>query len=98
MTQEKSFDFVPGLEELASRLQLDPQEEPYIGVVLMGEAGKAYSVVQLLAHHVAFTAQAVQLIVDMASSVRKEIEEHEHNKGSGLPETADTPDRDTPVS
>ena len=89
--EEKGFeqDYIPGLDELAMRLQVDPQEEPYTGIVLLGKSGNAYPLIQILANQVQFTAEAVEIMLSVMEEVKKEGESSESDKGSGQPKKAD---------
>lgn len=49
---------VPGLDELAMRLQVPPVQGADRGIVMWSKSGRAYSWVDLLAAHLEFTSQA----------------------------------------
>ena len=49
---------VPGLDELAIRLQVPPVQGADRGIVMWSKSGRAYSWVDLLAAHLEFTSQA----------------------------------------
>lgn len=94
--KERGFEqeFVPGLDELALRLQVPEVEEPYTGIVLFGKSGKAYHLVQILAHQVQFTAEAVALTINILEEIRKEAKPSASDERTGQPEKADPPTGD----
>lgn len=107
-TEEKGFEeqpeheFVPGLDELALRLQVPPQEEPFTGVILFGKSGKAYSMTQILAHHMQFTTEGIELaaniyqeVKNMQQAGKEEGEKNESNKGAGQSKKANNTSRNS---
>lgn len=79
MTEEKK-DYIPNLDELALRLQVEAQEEPYEGIVLMGKSGRAYSLVNILAHHMQFMAEALTFSVELFAQMQEEGEKIANKK------------------
>ncbi len=100
-TQEKGFEeqptheYVPGLDELALRLQVEPQNEPFTGVVLFGKTGKAYSITQLMAHHMQFVAEGIELAANIYDEIKKEGDKFESNKRSRQSKKTNNTSRDS---
>jgi len=82
LTEGEPFDAekhgVPGLDEMAMRLQVPPAEDPNRGIVLWGKSGRVYSWVDILSAHLEFTSQAV---IHMANTHEKVNELLEKVKG-----------------
>lgn len=99
--QEKGFEsqpqheFVPGLDELAFRLQVEPQEPPFSGIVLFGKSGKAFSLTQILSHHMQFVLEGVELTSQLLEKVQKEAKKSEPDKRSGQSKKANNTARDS---
>jgi len=71
---------VPGLDELALRLQVPPTEDTNRGIVMWGKSGRAYAWVDLLGTHLEYTSQAVmhtmqihQKINELLEKIREEM-------------------------
>jgi len=104
---EEPFRGIPGLDELALRLQIPQAEEPYVGVIMFGVSGRAYPVVDLLSNFMQFTAQAFDYMIRMISDMEQAAERtkpqkganknHEPHQKHGFTETLDPPDGDPKV-
>lgn len=85
--QQEEFDpekhGVPNLDELAMRLSVPASEEPYKGLVLFSKSGRVYSVTDILMSFTEFTAQALQIMMEL---VKKEAGEYERTEGDGQSE------------
>ena len=107
MTDEKGFETketeaqveqleqggVPGVDELALRLQVEPATEPFEGVVLFGKSGRAYSFTTMMAHHIQFVSEAFQLTLNILEQMKKEGEKFEHNQKPRQPKKTNHPNR-----
>ena len=65
---------VPGLDELAMRLQVPPVQDTNRGIVMWGKSGRAYSWVDLLSAHLEFTSQATVFLAETGQKVEKLLE------------------------
>ena len=65
---------VPGLDELAIRLQVPPVQDTNRGIVMWGKSGRAYSWVDLLSAHLEFTSQATVFLAETGQKVEKLLE------------------------
>lgn len=93
MTEEKK-DFIPNLDELALRLQVDSIDPPYEGVVMFGKSGKAYPLVGILANHLHFMAEALTFSVEIFSQIKEEGEKLANQKPR-QPKKTDNPTGNT---
>lgn len=92
--QQNKQEGIPHMDELAMRLQVPPQEEPYHGVVLFGNSGRAYSMVELMYNLTTFVAQSLQYMISINHSIQ-EVSEGEPDQRSGQPEKTDNTTGDT---
>ena len=76
---------IPGLDELALRLQVGPAPEPFIGVVLFGKSGRAYQLVEVLANFMQFTAQAFEYMIRITNDLEKRMEVPEKSESNQKP-------------
>jgi len=65
---------VPGLDELAIRLQVPPVQGADRGIVMWSKSGRAYSWVDLLAAHLEFTSQATIYSSNTSQKVEQLLE------------------------
>ncbi len=93
----RSNDWVPGLDELALRLQVKPIDGEIYGIALMGKSGNAYSLVQIMAHVVDFSATALQYVATIAGQLSAEVNKSELNAESGQSEETDYSERNPKV-
>lgn len=85
-------NWVPHLDELAIRLSVKETKEPYQGLVLLSKSGRAYSLTDIILNFTEFTAQALQIMMEL---VKRGEEDYEHTKRNGQPEKTDTPTGDS---
>lgn len=84
---------VPGLDEFAMRLQVEPTDKPDVGLVLWSRSGRVYSLIDLLDAHLAWSSQAVIHVTTMLDNIRRELKD-ELDKRHGLPASPNDPNRD----
>ena len=90
MTEEKK-NWIPNLDELALRLQVESVEEPYEGVVMFGKSGNAYPLVAILSHHTQFMAESLTLSINILTQIKEEGEKYVSNKKPRQSKKADNP-------
>ncbi len=95
--EKKSLDWVPGLDELALRLEVKATEGETRGIELVGSSGRSYNLVEILANSVEFCATALMYVASVAGSLAKEDENSELNQKSGQPKKTNHPKRDSKI-
>lgn len=90
MTEEKQ-NWIPNLDELALRLQVESVEEPYSGVIMFGKSGNAYPLVAILANHAQFMAESLTLSINILTQIKEEGEKLVTNKKPRQSKKTDNP-------